>query len=142
MALISTKNLVAPFTNKVNLVTIALVVILFAMFRLSGGGLNLGGSLSSGPDARGSLRQDRNPPLFEPRGNRPAPLPERGSITLRNDGSLAEEDVVSAIQADNSRDDSIETPAVRREELAPRKPKDLGSLADIERDLGLKPRGQ
>ena len=38
MSLVSTKNLLAPFTNKVHLVTMLLVIIAFTVLRLSGGG--------------------------------------------------------------------------------------------------------
>ncbi|MGI6524045.1 MAG: hypothetical protein ACOX2O_01945 [Bdellovibrionota bacterium] len=37
MAFISTKNLLAPLTNKFHLVIIILVAVLFSVFRLSGG---------------------------------------------------------------------------------------------------------
>lgn len=41
MALISPKNFMAPFTNKVHLATIAFVVILFAAFRAMGGAFSV-----------------------------------------------------------------------------------------------------
>jgi|GEM_PF-1359162 len=41
MALISPKNFMTPFTNKVHLATIAFVVILFAAFRAMGGAFSL-----------------------------------------------------------------------------------------------------
>ncbi len=37
MALISTKNIISPFTNKLHLTSIILVVIAFTILRLSGG---------------------------------------------------------------------------------------------------------
>jgi len=37
MAFISSKNLLAPITNRVNLVTIILIVVIFSVLRLSGG---------------------------------------------------------------------------------------------------------
>ena len=39
MSLISTRNLISPFTNKVHLVTILAVSLSFGFFRLSGGAL-------------------------------------------------------------------------------------------------------
>ncbi len=41
MALISTKNIISPFTNKLHLTTIILMVIAFTILRLSGGKLEL-----------------------------------------------------------------------------------------------------
>ncbi len=39
MSLISGKNLISPFTNKIHLVTIIIVSLAFGLFRLSGGGV-------------------------------------------------------------------------------------------------------
>ena len=41
MALISTKNIISPFTNKLHLTTIILFVIAFTILRLSGGQIEL-----------------------------------------------------------------------------------------------------
>ena len=41
MGFVSTKNLLAPFSNKVHLVTILLVFLLFVSLRLSGGALRI-----------------------------------------------------------------------------------------------------
>lgn len=41
MALISTKNIITPFSDKMHLATIILLVVLFAAFRLSGGELEI-----------------------------------------------------------------------------------------------------
>ena len=47
MALISTKNIAAPFTNKTNLVTLILIVVAFLFLRLAGGEIDLVNSNSS-----------------------------------------------------------------------------------------------
>jgi hypothetical protein len=54
MALLSPKNFVTPFTNKVHLASIAFVVILFAAFRAMGGAFSVQ-TISSSPGARGGL---------------------------------------------------------------------------------------
>ena len=45
MALISSKNLAAPLTNKIHITSIILVALLFAVFRLAGGGVDVKTSL-------------------------------------------------------------------------------------------------
>ncbi len=45
MALISSRNLAAPLTNKIHITTIILVALLFAVFRLAGGGVDVKSSL-------------------------------------------------------------------------------------------------
>lgn len=41
MALISTKNIMVPFTNNLNLATMILIIIAFTILRLSGGEINI-----------------------------------------------------------------------------------------------------
>jgi hypothetical protein len=45
VALISSKNLAAPLTNKIHITSIILVALLFAVFRLAGGGVDVKASL-------------------------------------------------------------------------------------------------
>jgi hypothetical protein len=45
VALISSRNLAAPLTNKIHITTIILVALLFAVFRLAGGGVDVKSSL-------------------------------------------------------------------------------------------------
>ena len=47
MSLVSARNLVAPLTNMVHLITILLVAIAFAVLRFSGASLSLGGGSST-----------------------------------------------------------------------------------------------
>ena len=44
MSLISTKNLVAPLTNMVHLITILLIAVAFAVLRLSGASISMASS--------------------------------------------------------------------------------------------------
>jgi hypothetical protein len=45
VALISSKNLAAPLTNKIHITSIILVALLFAVFRLAGGGVDVKSTL-------------------------------------------------------------------------------------------------
>lgn len=64
MALISPKNLLTPFTNKVHLGTIVFVVALFATFRAAGGGMSVR-SDSSGPSRMDYQERRANPIEFD-----------------------------------------------------------------------------
>jgi hypothetical protein len=46
MALISSKNLVAPLTNKIHITTIILVAMVFTVFRFAGGGVDVRSQVS------------------------------------------------------------------------------------------------
>ena len=64
MALISLKNLVEPFQNKTHLITILLVVIAFAVFRFSGGGIKIE-SLSKAPPSLNKTNQQYQAPRLQ-----------------------------------------------------------------------------
>lgn len=67
MALISLRNFVEPFQNKVHLITILLVVIAFAVFRFSGGGIKI--SSASKPSLnsqKADIYRDEAPPINLP----------------------------------------------------------------------------
>lgn len=52
MSLISPKNFVAPFFNAVNLATIIVVAVLFAIYRFSGGGVSISSRKNVAPVVR------------------------------------------------------------------------------------------
>lgn len=88
MALISAKNLISPVVNKLHLITIVLVTILFAVFRLSGGKVSIGKGSSSIPGSRYETpytESDRNREAYQPsRGQ------ERASPSVDNGDALSD----------------------------------------------------
>lgn len=58
MALISTKNLVTPLTNMVNIITVLLLAICFAVLRLSGAAVSV---QPAGTTSRGETREALKP---------------------------------------------------------------------------------
>jgi hypothetical protein len=55
MALISTRNFVAPLTNKAHLLSILFIALAFAAFRMSGGGVSLTDRAATGKNRSSSF---------------------------------------------------------------------------------------
>ncbi len=111
MSLISPQNFLAPFTNKTHLITIILAAILFAAFRLSGGGV------SSVARHHGSDASLTDPEVVIP------------------DDQFAPED--SPRQAEAPTEDDLLDQMVGKEGHDSQKENNTG-LDDIERRLGLR----
>lgn len=139
MSLISAKNFISPFTNTVHLVTIVLVTLLFALFRLQGGGVAI------------SYKDRSNAPLIE---RRPAdqidsliiersPAPARAIPAPRNEA--ARNDTQGTIEISREEGDLLremigKKPLVAAEtENKQRTPpaKSSGALDEIAESLGL-----
>ena len=143
MSLISAKNFVAPFTNRVHLITILLVSVLFATFRLSGGLLESRGANDSSrlrresPSAPIMLdRTSSNDLLFDDEA-----VPARGNP----ERSAGEKPNAAPIDGDVLKDLMASNAAKRQEPGSLRAPDKEGSekpsnsgLDDIERRLGMR----
>lgn len=135
MSLISVKNFVSPFTNTVHLVTIILVTILFAVFRLQGGGVKVSFSDSAEPviESRtvgGANSLDtliESEPPAQPVAKRPArTIPDSGSIQITSE----EDDLIKQMIGRN--------PAPAREVTRKPAARDSDSLGEIEKSLGMR----
>jgi hypothetical protein len=135
MALVSLKNLVAPVSNSVHLASIVFVVLVFAVWRWSGGEVNFvrssRGNASHGQE-RGSTAlggADRQGTVeHQPNTARPH-LPSRGTVEIPNE---AADDLLGTILKN---DQKKNTPPPRGVEQRNRSG---NSLEDIERSLGIR----
>lgn len=130
-------NLKSPFTKTTPLVTIVLLAVLFAIFRLSGG----------------SVRIERSPTRIPERqieSNRPIPsAPLKASDLFKDKQAVRHSETTGKISlSDSEADDfmrrvlesrrekeNVKDSATRRQEES--RPK-RGGLEDIEKDLGLR----
>jgi len=148
MSLISVKNFVSPFTNTTHVVTILLVTVLFALFRLQGGSVRVDFDANSrtnkfeNPNSA-PLREDSVEGLLHdntstnhaapmiPRDANTSRIPDRGKITI----TAEDEDLLGQM--------------IGKQPLAPQKQPDAnskkpdasrngGGLEDIEKSLGLR----
>jgi len=132
MSLISTRNLVAPLTNKLHMIAIVLVTVGFVALRLSGGTVSMR-SRSEARTAKSAPAPMENEDLLSGAPQNADPLARDSARTQRNEkprGGLA---------------DSIKAPWEENSQAAPSKPaaadtgsKKKGGLADIEKALGIK----
>ena len=126
MSLISTRNLIAPLTNKLHMIAVLLLTVLFVALRLSGGAIKV--------DSTGAARAQRSvaedlielPPV---RAERPAASPARQS-------GRSLEDFNSVVK-------SVRPPWEQPRKAAPPPPAEeparkKGGFDDIEKALGLK----
>ena len=142
MSLVSPRNFAAPFSNKVHLIAIMLVSMLFAAFRLSGGGIESRESLSARAPARSSADQEvlqlkryeqkspQDNDIFAGEAMGTGSAPTRG--TMRRGVGGEDEDIITGDSRANNRPTGL---------VAPDKPnsgKSSGELDDIERQLGLR----
>jgi len=111
MSFISAKNLVAPLTNMVHLITILLIAICFSVLRLSGASLSIESSAVNATTAASRAANDSNTsqtsedvelPVFIPKSKTPW---DKDNQTTKT---------------------------------APSKSKQIGGLDDIEKSLGIK----
>ena len=139
MSLISIKNFVAPFTNTVHAVTIILATILFAIFRLQGGGVAV--SYSRGADSQMIDRRQNIAPrsateardvenLLNNRNTSPS-APQQGSIRI----SPEEEDLLKQMIGNNPAPEKTDKAPVK---ASPDNKKSPGGLDDIEKLLGMR----
>lgn len=133
MAMISLKNLVAPVSNSVHLASIVFVVLVFGVWRWSGGEVNFVRSTKS-PSAQHSSTRDGSLPGREvsakPEPQKPSP--SRGSISVPAE---AADDLLGSILSNGGdrTNSGRKAPAPSREKSNP-----SNSLEDIERSLGIK----
>lgn len=132
MAMLSLKNLVAPVSNTVHLVSIVFVVLLFGFWRWSGGEISVSRSSRSAPAA--SERRAPAEDDFENRRNAaPARVPQRGVIAIPDE---AADDLLGSMLGSGS---ETRAPARKNADTgANSKPRSSSALEDIERSLGLK----
>lgn len=141
MSLLSIKNFISPFTNTVHAVTIILVTVLFALFRLQGGGMSA--NFSKRSDTRYESKKEvyvpREPlqndsgldnlikrePVARPQENR---LPDSGSIQI----SGGEEDLLKQMIGKKPLDEGAPKPV----KVAPKK--GASDFDDIEKSLGMR----
>jgi len=123
MSLISARNFVTPLSNKVHLVTIVLVAVVFAVLRMQGGGVHISTELQE-PKLHKNFQKQSTPTKVQTR--KPAT-----SVTARQPENL--QDINKDLLKDLMRDDSSTKPA----EKALPKNNDKG-LEDIEKSLGLR----
>lgn len=160
MSLLSVKNFVAPFTNSTHLVTIVLVTVLFALFRLQGGSVLISRDNDRQSESS-NTRQFRQPaPIKNEQDTseslddlnseinsfsksssanlEPEDIPDKGTISI----SPEEEDLLGEMIGSKPL-----PPAMREEQQQLPKQKQNtqrggsqagGSLEDIERSLGLR----
>ena len=143
MSLISGKNLLSPFTNKVHLMTILAVSLSFGFYRLSGGGVSLApksGAQKPITDSRGAppaRRSSAMDALIVPQSDLAA-APVRGDAPARAAEKPAPppparaDDPFSGL-LNASRGNSIQ----QTKPAAPARPAG-NSLEDIEKTLGLR----
>ena len=156
MSLVSVGNFAAPFRNRVHLITIILVTIVFATLRLSGASIEVR-STSDGKRAQpSSIDSSRSSTTSREAQNslgRQDPLQQQ---RIDGEAYLNAQRAQQAKRADvplslgqNSQDDMIEdvmrpsAPPVARNRAAEqtqvdKEKSDGGSLSDIEKQLGLK----
>ena len=112
MALISTKNLVAPLTNKVHLTSLILLAVAFAALRFAGGSV--------------AVQRNGDRPYVKPiESRRPVPAPSSAEQTRRGVNNLH-----------NSVGPLGRAPA-DEESREEQKKQAGGGLAEIEKSLGL-----
>lgn len=132
MGLVQVKNFVVPFTNKVHLGTILLVALIFAVYRLSGGGAEIVHSSSRpasialpsiepDPEAEALYRRESEQRFGVARGE----ATDRRASPPRPRGNLLDEAFRSRSEA--------QKPA-----SSPSAPSGRRGLDDIEKQLGLK----
>lgn len=149
MSLISTKNLSAPIVNKVHLVGILLVVVLFATFRLAGGTIKTGGvqdssqravipssavihssavipSSAAAPSAESFLASENRVVGGQVNDRSRNPVVVNGAAPSRAASSSSVQDLIAESEGSQKR----AAPAEQRRQD--------GDLADIERQLGLR----
>lgn len=126
MSLISIRSFAAPFTNKVHLVTIIVVAMLFTVYRLSGGGAEIVN--------KSEVKKLRATSEVE--------LPDTASsFSLRDEEAVPQEMAQPRKQLTEPADDldkkimNSRSPEQAAQETKPSKD---DSLADIERSLGLR----
>ena len=131
MSLISIKNFISPFTNTVHLVTIILITVLFALFRLQGGGVGV-----SSPKYRETRTQSEAPSLDNliQEDTVAAPVPARKvveseTITISED----EEDLIKQMIGKKPLEAEQAKPADNG-----RKSGNGGGLDEIEKTLGMR----
>lgn len=130
--MLSVKNLIAPVTNKVHLVTIVLVASLFAWFRLSGGQVYITTSNQNTPPSAKEIKV----------------TPQSGSSSATNKETdtsstsfkMSEEPVVTKHSDDflaelDAKDNNNRKPA---KSATAKKQEPSTGLDDIERSLGLR----
>lgn len=132
MALISIRNLVAPFENKTHLFTIVVIAIIFGVWRASGGSVtSQPHSLSgNGTESRATTEESRFQPL-KSLSNR---TPGGSNSTLP-----ASKAPVSRTTSSNSRDELDSLLAPQKQRVNPNSPqKHHSALDDIEKSLGMR----
>ena len=156
MSLISVRNFVAPLSNTTHIVTIILVTILFALFRLQGGSMRVDFAgenakkrerLGEVQNSNASSSQDLDGLLINESSNSRAPaasnrttnanseaavkIPERGRITITaEEGDLLGEMIGKQPLPQQKQPDT----GRNRQDLR----KDKGGLDEIEKSLGLR----
>lgn len=123
MSLVSPRNLLLPFTNKVHLVTIILVGVLFAALRLSGGGITTKSQPAAAPGPAAPVVGQPIPAAVAPTVEPSRRLVERTTIAIPKE---QEGDLLKSL---------LKT---QRAKPTPSK-RSGGGLDDIERQLGLAP---
>lgn len=131
MGMVQIKNFVVPLTNKIHVGTILLVALIFAVYRLSGGGAEVvpgTPAASRSPALQPMHEPSKADALFEQEsaqmfGSGASAAPSRGAQPQRARPNLLDE-------AFNARADKPRT--------APPSANNRGGLDDIEKQLGLK----
>ena len=114
MAFISSQTLLAPFKNPVHLTSIFMVAVLFAVFRLNGGGL--------------SVEESRRVRTQQPAQRTAAPVSSRDLSKYRRAEPTR---AVTPSAAERA-------PVKKKKKVIKRKPVVDNSMADIERSIGLR----
>jgi len=148
MSMVSIKNFISPFRNTVHTVTIVLVTILFALFRLQGGGVNANFSRNRLPvDSRIEIPEanieaeepaqidnlikpvESAPEQKLPARTKTEDLADSGSIKISDDeGDLLKQMI--------GQKPLVEEPAVPANKNNKKDP--TGGLAEIEKSLGMR----
>jgi len=137
MAMISLKNLVAPVSNSVHLASIVFVVLVFGVWRWSGGEVNFVRGGSRAPqNTHSSSTRDSTLNTREVLPSRPdasrSQGQTKGTITVTD---AAADDLLGSILSNKGTDHSA---AQRKNPPANSKGSNSNSLEDIERSLGIK----
>lgn len=150
MSLINVKNLVAPFQNKVHLVGILLVVVLFTTFRLAGGSVKVEGREANGRRAASSPLPQSDSLQHRPEqpvGIRSTANESRGlgtesadlkSVIASGTGKTAPVESRKSVDEMLNDDSATQAKIAAEKAKAAAQPKQDSGFDDIERQLGLR----
>jgi hypothetical protein len=119
MSLISIENILEPFTNKVHLITIILVVFVFAILRLQGGGF--------------SISTDIEPPRLYKKPTATRSIPAAATMRKETPRDRQKAEFLDQMIAEG--DAEVQAYRKTQKKAAPNNER---GLSDIEKSLGLK----